>query len=157
MIRPPTLETPPGWLIVWVNQCSRRPKGFIQTWLVLMRTPGLAVRELGIGKLLAVQLTLGAAILSAMVHGPWALGLAISFLDTGIATAPAFLLIAAVSYMAGIAMALAAPGRKDGRRLMLALSLPVYWPRNRWRCCARFYDLVMCPHFWAKMPHGAGR
>ncbi|HRJ02366.1 MAG TPA: hypothetical protein PKV67_16585 [Hyphomonas sp.] len=31
MIRSPTLETPPGSLIVWVNQCSRWMKGFIQT------------------------------------------------------------------------------------------------------------------------------
>lgn len=91
-----------------------------------MRRPGAVIRELGAGRFLAVQLTLGAEILSAMVHGPWAIWLANALLDPGIVIAPAFLAVAALSYMAGILMALAAPGGKDARRLMLALSLPVY-------------------------------
>lgn len=70
MIRPPTLETPPGSMMVCINQRSRWLKGLIQTWLVLLRRPGQAARELGIDRLLAAQLTLGAAILSALVHGP---------------------------------------------------------------------------------------
>lgn len=157
MIRPPTLETPPGSMMVWINQRSRWLKGFIQTWLVLMRRPGQAARELGIGSFLAVQLTLGAAILSALVHGPWALWLAIAVLNPAIAIAPAFLSIAALSYAAGIVMALTAPGRKDAQRLVLALSLPVYWPLQSLAMLRALYGLARCPHFWAKTPHGAGR
>ncbi|WP_291067996.1 hypothetical protein [Hyphomonas sp.] len=42
-----------------------------------------------------------------------------------LAIEPAFLTLAAVSYAAGIAMALGAPGRKDWRRWVLAVSLPL--------------------------------
>lgn len=157
MIRPPTLETPPGSMMVWINQRSRWLKGFIQTWLVLMRRPGKAVQELGIGGFLAVQLTLGAAILSALVHGPWALWLALAWLDPGLGIAPAFLVIAALSYTAGILMALLAPGRVDMRRVNLALSLPVYWPLQSLAMMRALYGLARCPHFWAKTPHGAAR
>lgn len=155
MIRPPTLETPPGSLMVWINQRSRWLKGFIQTWLVLMRRPGKVLQELGLRGFLAVQLTLGAAILSALVHGPWALWLAWAWLDPAIGMAPVFLGIAAMSYAAGILMALLAPGRKDARRLVLALSLPVYWPLQSLAMLRALYGLARCPHFWAKTPHGA--
>ncbi|MFN7178553.1 glycosyltransferase family 2 protein [Hyphomonas sp.] len=155
MIRPPTLETPPDSLMVWINQRSRWLKGFIQTWLVLMRRPGKVARELGLRRFLALQLTLGAAILSALVHGPWALWLVWSWLDPELAIAPAFLVIATLSYMAGILMALLAPGRVDGRRVRLALSLPVYWPLQSLAMLRAIYGLARCPHFWAKTPHGA--
>lgn len=154
MIRPPTLETPPGTLPVWVSQRSRWLKGFVQTWLVLMRRPGAAVRELGFGGFLAVQATLGAPILSALVHRPWAVWLGLALLDPGMTIAPAFLCIAGLSYTAGILMALLAPGRKDGRRLMLALTLPVYWPLQSLAIVRALYGLARCPHFWAKIPHG---
>ena len=39
VIAPPTRETPPEALLVWVNQRSRWLKGFLQTWLVVMRQP----------------------------------------------------------------------------------------------------------------------
>lgn len=132
-------------------------EGFHPDLLVLMRRPGAVIRELGAGRFLAVQLTLGAEILSAMVHGPLAIWLANALLDPGIVIAPACLAVAALSYMAGILMALAAPGRKDARRLMLALSLPVYWPLQSLAMLRALYGLVKCPHFWAKTPHGARR
>lgn len=66
MIRPPTLEAPPDGLLVWVNQRSRWLKGFVQTWLVVMRRPRAAMREMGLAGFAAMQLTLGA--------GAWTLG-----------------------------------------------------------------------------------
>lgn len=128
MIAHPTQEAPPEELRVWLAQRSRWLKGFVQTWLVVMRRPGEAAREMGFAGFAAMQLTLGAAILSALVHGPWAIWLALSLMLPGASPAPLFLAVAAVSYSAGMAMALAAPGRKDGQRVWLALTLPFYWP-----------------------------
>ena len=51
MIAPPTLEAPPEGLLVWINQRSRWLKGFLQTWLVVMRRPGAAVREMAVRRL----------------------------------------------------------------------------------------------------------
>lgn len=153
MIAPPTREAPPEQLLVWVNQRSRWLKGFVQTWLVVMRRPREAVRELGLAGFAAMQLTLGAAILSALVHGPWAVWLALALLLPGVGVAPAFLMLAAASYAAGMAMALAAPGKKDWRRLVLAATLPVYWPLQSIAMGRAIYGLAKCPHFWAKTPH----
>jgi cellulose synthase/poly-beta-1,6-N-acetylglucosamine synthase-like glycosyltransferase len=153
MIAPPTREAPPAQLLVWVNQRSRWLKGFVQTWLVVMRRPREAVRELGLAGFAAMQLTLGAAILSALVHGPWAVWLVLALLLPGVGVAPAFLMLAAASYAAGMAMALAAPGKKDWRRLVLAATLPVYWPLQSIAMGRAIYGLAKCPHFWAKTPH----
>ena len=153
MIAPPTLEAPPEGLLVWINQRSRWLKGFLQTWLVVMRRPGEAVREMGLAGFVSMQLTLGAAILSALVHGPWAVWLALCAFLPGLAMGPAFLTLAAVSYAAGIAMALWAPGRKDWRRWVLAVSLPLYWPLQSAAMVRAICGLARCPHFWAKTPH----
>lgn len=154
VIDPPTLEAPPEALTVWLAQRSRWLKGFLQTWLVVMRRPWRAMREMGAGNFLALQLTLGAAILSAMVHGPWAIWLIVAIALPGIAPAPLFLGFIAVSYTASIAMALAAPGRRDRRRLMLAITLPAYWPLQSVAMVRAIYSLARRPHFWAKTPHG---
>ena len=154
VIDPPTLEAPPEALTVWLAQRSRWLKGFLQTWLVVMRRPWRAMREMGAGNFLALQLTLGAAILSAMVHGPWAIWLIVAIALPGIAPAPLFLGFIAVSYTASIAMALAAPGRRDLRRLMLAITLPAYWPLQSVAMVRAIYSLARRPHFWAKTPHG---
>ncbi|MFN4225632.1 MAG: glycosyltransferase family 2 protein [Hyphomonas sp.] len=153
MIRPPTLESPPETLTIWINQRSRWLKGFLQTWLVLMRRPGRALRELGTGRFLAVQLTLGAAVLSALVHGPWALWLALALIHPGVSIAPVFLALAGFSYAAAMGMAVLAPGKLTLRRMFLALTLPVYWPLQSLAMLRALYGLACCPHFWAKTPH----
>jgi len=155
MIAPPTLEAPPEAFSVWLAQRSRWLKGFLQTWLVVMRRPGEAAREMGLAGFAAMQLTLGAAVLSALVHGPWAVWLALSLMLPGAGPAPLFLAVAALSYSAGIALALAAPGRKDARRLWLALTQPLYWPLQSVAMVRALYGLAKCPHFWAKTPHAA--
>jgi len=99
-----------------------------------------------------MQLTLGAAILSALVHGPWAVWLALGFFCPAFSVAPGFLILAAVSYAAGILMALAATGRKNGRRLALAATLPVCWPLQSIAMGRALHGLARRPHFWAKTP-----
>ncbi|MBA4225745.1 MAG: N-acetylglucosaminyltransferase [Hyphomonas sp.] len=154
VIEPPTLEAPPEALGVWLAQRSRWLKGFLQTWLVVMRRPLKAMREMGAGNFLALQLTLGAAILSAMVHGPWAVWLGATLVLPGIGPAPVFLWFIGASYAASIAMALAAPGERDLRRYVLAFTLPLYWPLQSIAMVRAVYSLVRRPHFWAKTPHG---
>ncbi|MEO1552353.1 MAG: glycosyltransferase family 2 protein [Pseudomonadota bacterium] len=47
-ISPPTIETTPTRLSVWLAQRSRWIKGFTQTWLVLMRTPAKTRKQMGV-------------------------------------------------------------------------------------------------------------
>lgn len=120
-----------------------------------MRRPRTALREMGAAGFISMQLMLGAAILSALVHGPWAVWLAVSLLHPGVEIAPAFVALAAASYAAGILMALAEPGPKNWQRVLLAFTLPAYWPLQSIAMGRALYGLAKCPHFWAKTPHRA--
>lgn len=153
VIAPPTLEAPPERFGVWLGQRSRWLKGFMQTWLVVMRRPGRAMREMGFANFLSLQLTLGAAILSAVVHGPWVIWLAFCLLSPGMGIDPVFMGFVTASYLASILMAAAAPGRVSARRLLLAVTSPLYWPLQSLAMGRAVYSLVRCPHFWAKTPH----
>jgi glycosyltransferase XagB len=154
MIAPPTLEAPPEQMGVWLAQRSRWLKGFLQTWLVLMRTPTATIREMGLAGFVSMQLTLGAAILSAILHGPWALwcllclclpDLSLGQLGTGVMV---------VSYLAGVAAGVAAPGHRGERPLIVALTAPLHWPLQTVAVARVLYGLCHAPHFWAKTPQG---
>ena len=153
MIAPPTLEAPPEKLSVWIAQRSRWLKGFLQTWLVLMRSPGTTVRDMGVTGFLSVQLTLGAAILSGLFHGPWLLWLILCLAFPELEIAPVFLWVAGIAYAASIVMALCAPGGGDWQRIGLALTQPIYWPLQSLAMARALYGLICRPHFWAKTPH----
>lgn len=153
VIAPPTYEAPPEQLSVWISQRSRWLKGFLQTWLVVMRRPGAALRSMGPSRFLALQLTLGAAILSALAHGPWAVWLVIALAAPGIAIPAAYLWFVGIAYAAGIMMAFLAPGEQSGRRLLMSLTLPLYWPLQSIAMVRAVYSLARRPHYWAKTPH----
>ncbi len=155
MVAPPTLEAPPEALGVWLAQRSRWLKGFLVTWLVLMRNPARLWRELGSRRFLALQLTLGGAILAALLHGPWAvfvvMGLVMGELDW---TTPMFI-AALISGALSLGAAFCAPGRKGFARLGLVLTLPLYWPLQSIAMARAVYGLFSAPQYWAKTPHGA--
>ncbi|KDA02506.1 glycosyl transferase group 2 family protein [Hyphomonas oceanitis SCH89] len=155
VISPPTLEAPPRHASVWLAQRSRWLKGFLQTWLVLMRTPLSAAREMGWGGFLSMQLTLGAAILSALVHGPWALWCLVCLLAPGLHLGTLGTCLMVVSYIIGIATGLAAPRRDGAGAIAAALTSPVYWPLQSIAMARALYGLWHQPHFWAKTPHDA--
>jgi cellulose synthase/poly-beta-1,6-N-acetylglucosamine synthase-like glycosyltransferase len=67
---PPTLEEAPSQLRPWLRQRTRWIKGHLQTWLVLMRKPFTAAREIGVVRFMATQLTFGGALLASAVHAP---------------------------------------------------------------------------------------
>ena len=74
----PTFETAPDFE-AWLPQRARWVKGYMQTWGVHMRTPLAG----GWRRFAALQLMLGYAILSAVMHGPLALGVAASVIVAG--------------------------------------------------------------------------
>jgi hypothetical protein len=153
MIDSPTTEAPPETMAVWINQRSRWLKGYLQTWLVQMRNPLVALAELGWRGFAAVQLTLGAALLSALSHGLWALWCLACLLSNRLDMPLAGWVFAALAYASGAFMALAAPGRRGPGRVWLALTQPIYWPLQTLAMVRAVYGLMACPHFWAKTPH----
>ncbi len=154
VIDPPTEEEAPERLSVWLAQRSRWIKGFLQTWIVLMRRPRRAVRELGWAGFLAVQFTLGGAVFSAFAHGPLFLWLLGCLLLPGLSVSGAGLGLLAAGYLVNIVAAAGAPARLGRRRLALILSLPLYWPLQTLAALRAAIELIRAPHAWAKTPHG---
>ncbi|SFA98386.1 Glycosyltransferase, catalytic subunit of cellulose synthase and poly-beta-1,6-N-acetylglucosamine synthase [Rhizobium sp. NFR07] len=63
-----TLEDAPVEFSVWMAQRARWFKGWLQTWLVLMRDPGRLMREMGFLPFLTFQLLVGGMLVSALLH-----------------------------------------------------------------------------------------
>lgn len=135
-------------------QRSRWLTGYLQTWLVVMRHPWTGIGELSLVGVLSIQLTLESALLSALVHSPWALWLLASLVFPALAPWPVFLSVAGASCLSGLLLALAAQGRAGPGRLLLALSQPFYWPPQTLAMARALYGLLRRPHYWAKTPHG---
>lgn len=153
VIAPSTVEAPPQALSVWIGQRSRWLKGFVQTWLVLMRHPADAISQMGLLSFLSVQLTLGATILSALVHLPWVLWCLVCLISPDVAFGELNWAIFALTYAAGIGTALAATRNSFPLSLRDLLLLPVYWPLQSVAMSRAIYSLLRHPHYWVKTPH----
>jgi cellulose synthase/poly-beta-1,6-N-acetylglucosamine synthase-like glycosyltransferase len=151
-IRSPTLEAPPETGSVWRAQRSRWLKGYMQTWLVLMRGR-TEIRGLRPVDFFSVQMTLGAAILSAMVHGPWAVWCLTCFLLPGVSLGVFGLSALGLSFFTGALSASLAPGRWSWQRVGDILTLPLYWPLQTFAMIRALWSLARTPHYWAKTPH----
>ncbi|MEO0982400.1 MAG: glycosyltransferase family 2 protein [Pseudomonadota bacterium] len=153
-IAPPTLEEAPERLGVWISQRSRWIKGFLQTWLVVMRRPRHAVERLRWTGFMSLQAALAGTVLSAVLHGPLMIWLAASILVADFQPTAAGLGLLALGYGCALAAGLAAPGRKTPSRLAALATLPLYWPLLSLAAARAVFELVRRPHAWAKTPHG---
>ena len=68
VIARPTLEEAPVLPSIWLGQRTRWFKGWLQTWLVLMRKPGRLAKEMGGPAFLVFQILVGGMLLSALNH-----------------------------------------------------------------------------------------
>ncbi len=64
----PTFEEAPTLLPVWLGQRTRWFKGWLQTWLVMMRKPGQLVREMGWPAFTVFQILIAGMLLSSLCH-----------------------------------------------------------------------------------------
>ena len=155
VIARPTYETPPDGLHAWLPQRCRWLKGFMQTWGVHTRRPS----ELGWRGLLALCLTLGMAILSALAHAPalaWLM--AAVLLSLAAQVSPATPVLAVVVLLIGAASAWITAligarraGVPYGPFDMLAA--PAYWSMLTLAFMHAVWRLAVEPHAWDKTPH----
>jgi cellulose synthase/poly-beta-1,6-N-acetylglucosamine synthase-like glycosyltransferase len=154
VIAPPTMEEAPERTLPWVRQRSRWLKGFLQTVAVQLRQPA----ELDFRAVISLAMTIGAAILSACLHGPALLVcgvLAVTGL-AGINAAALGLLVTgyAASIMCG-AFAIRRAGLRT--RWIDLLRMPLYWPMQTIAAIIALVELQLRPYFWAKTEHGFTR
>ena len=152
-IRTPTLESAPKRFDVWFAQRSRWLKGFLQTWLVLMRSPGQPLKQMGLLRFLVAQMTLGGAILAPLAHAPCVCLIAVTvwFRELELGVAGLILLMAGLSV--GLLGDLLAPGQWTWQRFLALATRPLYWPLHSLAAYRAIWELADRPFFWAKTPH----
>jgi hypothetical protein len=148
-----TFEEPTTTIGPWLRQRTRWMKGFLQTWLVLMRAPRRVLRDFGTAGFLAMNLLMVGGVLAALAH-PWLLGVLVWEALTG--TLPAGLFV----FVAGHAMAIGAPllfladrGRMAGF-VIAALTVPVHWFLVSAAAHCAIVELAVDPFRWNKTDHG---
>ncbi|MEM9225076.1 MAG: glycosyltransferase [Pseudomonadota bacterium] len=148
-----TLEDAPIDWLVWHRQRGRWIKGFMQTWLVLMRRPATLYRLLGPLRFLAMQLSLGGAILAPLIHAPMMLFVAMIIASGTAALSPAGTALLVFGLVVSVLGDSLAPGPWSRQRVLAILTRPLYWPLHSLAAAQALYELVLRPHFWAKTPH----
>jgi len=159
-----TWEEAPATFSAWLKQRTRWLKGWIQTYLVHMRSPGAAVRDLGWQRFLGLQVIMGGIILSALVH-PWFYIAAVAELTFGPilkmhpGPLPDLVKVFSITnlvlgYVTGVALGcVAVAGRRRLRLAVSAWMMPAYWLLISLAAYRALFQLVSTPYSWEKTPH----
>lgn len=163
MIASTTYEEAPARLVPWLKQRTRWFKGWIQTWLVHMREPRRLVRELGLGGFVAFQLLVGGTVLTALIHGVFAILLAIGWLGGPFAIADPMTTVPGSLYAATLVAGYLTSGLLGAiglaRRGLAATSwwlllMPLHWVLLSLAAWRAIVQLVRDPYRWEKTEHG---
>jgi len=161
-----TYEEAPARLMWWLRQRTRWLKGYVQTWLVHMRSPRALWRELGPSGFFAFQVMVGGTIMAALVH-PWFYALAcFELAEGGLLARPEsvfgwpFWLVAwfdlSAGYLATMGLGLLAVRRRFHRVLLLQISLmPLYWLLISAAAYRALWQFMTARFVWEKTEHGA--
>lgn len=148
----------------WVRQRSRWLKGFLITWCVHMRRPGVLLKDLGLLRFLGVQ-TMLLATFSQFLCAPllWSFWLALAGLPHPIGLTlgsevmwglAAFFIF---SELLNLLIAGVAVSRPAHRHLIgWTLTLPFYFPLGTLAAFKAVYEFISSPFYWDKTQHGIG-
>lgn len=163
-----TYEEAPARTGAWLRQRTRWFKGWLQTWLVHMRSPFRLFRELGLSGFIAFQLLVGGTALAALVH-PFFLAIVLTDATLGDLFQPSSSVSEALRH--GLAITTLASGYLGSgvlclvelfRRKLLSsawvlLTIPLYWIFLSFAAWRGLIQLLIAPHLWEKTEHGLAR
>lgn len=149
-------------VVPWIKQRSRWLKGYMMTWGVHMRDPGLLYRQLGARRFWGFQAlffgTLSQFLLAPLLWSFWLVPLGLphpvaTALPTGAmpGLVALFLATEAVNLIVGwIGL------RRSGQRLspLWLAVLPVYFPMGALAAYKAAWEMVRSPFYWDKTRHG---
>lgn len=150
----------------WFRQRSRWIKGYIQTYIVHMRSPIDFIRDFRKPHAISFQIIIGGKVLSMLINPlMWITTFSYftfreplgSFIETFF-PGPIFYM-AVISlvvgnflytyyYMLGIAR------RKEWDLIPFSLLTPIYWLFMSAAAVFAFYEIIVRPHYWHKTKHG---
>lgn len=166
VINSTTWEEAPPTFRIWLGQRTRWLKGWMQTYVVHMRAPRRLLRELGWRSFVALQVLMGAMIVSALVHPLFylllgyevATGALLSSADDVGARVMWWLAVTnlILGYMSVVVVGAVAVLRRGRGRLAAHLVLvPVYWLAISLAAYRALAELVRAPFHWEKTRHRA--
>lgn len=167
MITRPTHETAPVDYDTWLPQRTRWFKGWMQTWLVHMRSPRALLRDLGFGNFVLMQVLFAGMVLSALAHvffvvtiialgATFALKGALPTHHAAILVLDIFNVTAGYAAFLLLARRTLSPSERPGF-WSAAFATPLYWlalSHGAWRAV---WHLIRRPHHWEKTPHPPSR
>ena len=165
VIYKPTFEEAPLTLSIWLGQRTRWFKGWLQTWLVLMRRPVLLGGEMGWPAFAVFQVLIAGMLLSALSH-PVVIGFLVYLAWVMIAGGThvdgwlAFWLFIGDtvnifgSYAVFVALGFSRMGRAEKAAVGWRWTLvPVYWLIMSLAAWRALLELRTDPFSWKKTPH----
>jgi glycosyltransferase XagB len=165
----PTFEDAPVDFTVWLGQRSRWYKGWLQTWLVMMRQPIRTVREMGWLPFLVFQLLVGGMLVAALSHPGMLIFVTLSILSLMQIPAPQpgvftsmMLGIDILNIIGSYAVffALGATPMTDREKQGMGWKwamIPVYWMAVSLAAWRAVIELRLRPFYWNKTPHSPSR
>jgi glycosyltransferase XagB len=166
VVRSTTWEEAPVTFRPWLYQRTRWMKGWMQTFLVHLRSPRRLWSELGPLRFCGAMALMGGMVLSALVHPVFYVLVAAELYYGELLASPAdgwdraMIAIAAFNLIAGYgsALALAAVTIVRRKRLWLlphVLLMPVYWLLISFASYRAAWQLLRQPFLWEKTEHRA--
>jgi cellulose synthase/poly-beta-1,6-N-acetylglucosamine synthase-like glycosyltransferase len=159
-----TYEEAPALFGPWLRQRTRWFKGWMQTWLVHMRSPLRLARQLGMPGFAVFQLLAGGTVLAALIHVLFAARLiwALVLAPMDDVTTQVLVGFDAVTLLAGYLISAALGLIGLARRRLLGCSwvlllIPVYWLLLSLAAWRALFQLLRDPYRWEKTEHGLAR
>ena len=162
-----TYEEAPARFGAWLRQRSRWMKGWMQTWLVHMRSPRKLWRDAGARGFLTLNLIVGGNVLTALAHPFLVGGVTISLAASALGYPSAYLSgrfaaihLAAIvlGYLTSATIGLAGLARCGLLHASgVLLLMPFYWVCLSIAAWRALYQLATEPHRWEKTEHGLAR
>ena len=147
----------------WIKQRTRWIKGYMQTYLVHMRTPVRLLRELGPGGFLGFQLFIGGVVFSNLANilllVIFFISLVIGYEKTSFMFPSPTIEVAWFNLLAGNLMLIALNLMAALRRRMYGLipyvvTAPLYWLLASIASYRALHQLFFQPSYWDKTEHG---
>src|SRR5581483_6186777 len=161
-----TYEEAPARFGPWLRQRTRWFKGWMQTWLVHMRTPLRLLANLGMARFAVFQLVVGGNVLAALVY-PLFLGSAAwqfsthAPAGTGLGSALLFALhgtaLSIGFAIAGLVGWVGLTRRGLAESAWIIMLPPIHWLLLSLAAWRAIYQLLRDPYRWEKTEHGLAR
>ncbi|MET3926830.1 glycosyltransferase [Devosia sp. 2618] len=154
-----TRETAPAMLAPWMGQRTRWMKGWMQTFIVHNRNPGLLCKQMGLRSFLAFQILVIGMITAPVLHCAFAVMVVVHLIlgALGVGDWPwgvFYIWVLIIGYGSAFATSWLGLARLGKTHLLgQQLLLPLYWLLMGFATFRAGHELLVRPFHWFKTPH----